>query len=1051
MSPIYKEKGELTKVVNYRPITLLNTDYKLLSKIMAIKLAAVAPDIVHETQAGFVPGRKLHNHTQLARMMMSWAETKEVNGAIVALDQEKAYDKIDHEYLWAVLERFGIPETFINIIKTLYAHAETSVVINGVTSAKYRIYRGVRQGDPLSCLLFDLVIEPLSAMIRSSTLRGFEIPGAMAALKATLFADDTTVYLADNDDFQTLQDILDTWCSAAKARFNIKKTEIIPLGTPGYRTEMAETYAATGRWRNYPQGIHVAREGEAVRILGAFFGNGVAQPEVWTTKLSKIEGVLGRWKKAKVTLCGKKHVVQMVVGSMSQFMTNVQRMPEHARKRLTKLIRNYVWDDKHIVPVSMERLCMPYEAGGLNILDLEARNDAIDVMWLRAYLGAGGSRQLWTLVADDLFAEMVPKDVFPQERELRMNVFAQSWTPKLRELPLELKAMVTVAKKYGLRQEGLAFSRQILRQMPIWAHSQVDRRMMRKLAIKSSVTTCLKYKHKVRTVGECEQLAKVLQNRDHMTTNRCVCAGCEEAIANDRCAHPSKCFERAKRLLDVLPPKWDPRGVHPEDYEEEVMKMGEEGAGDATLFDRRITTSGSLSDTFRIFTDGRPLYNEGLDMRVQPSGGALTVATDGSCIDNGRASARAGAGVFVNEGHPLNCAVRLPQALEQTNQTAEMVATLIASSVADPGLSLTQETDSKTVMEALTKLKTKHEDTGYIMQKNAELTRVTLAALRARKAHTLFKWVKGHAGHQGNEGADRIAGEAAKRAVEDVVELQIPDALRVSGAKLGAVTQKLAYRAICERKGRSTAPRAATQRAIHRIMDDFEAATGSRTSEQEIWMAMRKPQVSREHRQFLWKTVHDAFMVGKHWLKPRMSPLLQERAMCKVCHELDSMEHILLHCEATGRKHIWELVQKTWEKTKMKWYEPTWGTILNAAAVPFQTENGGRLLAAENLWTILWTESTYLVWKLRCERVIANEGKQHSLEEVVNRWHATVNARLTLDRHATAEALGKRALKPETVRDTWLPILDNAANLHPAWEKMSGVLVGIARVSVGDG
>ncbi len=113
MAPIFKEKGERTRIVNYRPITLLNTDYKLLSKAMAVRLADVAPALIHKAQAGFVPGRKIQNHTQLARLMITWAETNQENGAIVALDQEKAYDKIAHDYLWRVLEKFGIPMSFV--------------------------------------------------------------------------------------------------------------------------------------------------------------------------------------------------------------------------------------------------------------------------------------------------------------------------------------------------------------------------------------------------------------------------------------------------------------------------------------------------------------------------------------------------------------------------------------------------------------------------------------------------------------------------------------------------------------------------------------------------------------------------------------------------------------------------------------------------------------------------------------------------------------------------------------------------------------------------
>ncbi len=432
MAPIYKEKGERTRVVNYRPITLLNTDYKLLSKSLAVRLATAAPDLIHPAQAGFVPGRKIQNHTQLARLMMCWAEENEVNGAIVALDQEKAYDKIAHDYLWRVLQKFRIPATFIRLVQSLYEHAVTSVMVNGTLSRPYRIYRGVRQGDPLSCLLFDLAIEPLSAMIRKSDLEGFNIPRSGEVLKAVLFADDTTAYLSDRDDFDTLQAVLDTWCSAAKARFNMSKTEFIPLGNQEFRNEMAVTYRTTGTWKNYPRGVHVAQEGEAVRILGAFFGNGVKQVDVWTLVLTKLVAMkkplmhaMERWRNGHATLQGKKHVVQMIVGGMTQFLTTVQRMPDEILTRLTKIIRNYLWDDRHNTPVGMDSVCLPVEMGGLGMLDLTARREAIDVMWLKAYLDFSKDRPTWAFLADDLFASLVPKNCRPRTANLRINTFLQ--------------------------------------------------------------------------------------------------------------------------------------------------------------------------------------------------------------------------------------------------------------------------------------------------------------------------------------------------------------------------------------------------------------------------------------------------------------------------------------------------------------------------------------------------------------------------------------------------------------------------------------------------
>ena len=86
-------------------------------------------------------------------------------------------------------------------MKSLYECAETRVMVNGVLSSPFKVSRGVRQGDPMSCLLFDIAIEPLANMLRLSNLKGFEIPGVENKLITTLFADDTTVFLSQFDNF----------------------------------------------------------------------------------------------------------------------------------------------------------------------------------------------------------------------------------------------------------------------------------------------------------------------------------------------------------------------------------------------------------------------------------------------------------------------------------------------------------------------------------------------------------------------------------------------------------------------------------------------------------------------------------------------------------------------------------------------------------------------------------------------------------------------------------------------------------------------------------
>jgi len=147
-------------------------------KTLSVQLASHIHTLVHPDQTGFIPRRSIFDPIRLSQTMCAYADFMEEDGAIVTLDQEKAYDKIDHHYLLETLKRFQLPDRFINTVHSLYEKAETAIIINGVASSPFSVTRGVRQGDPLSCLLFNLAIEPLVCLLRNSPrLQGYNIPG----------------------------------------------------------------------------------------------------------------------------------------------------------------------------------------------------------------------------------------------------------------------------------------------------------------------------------------------------------------------------------------------------------------------------------------------------------------------------------------------------------------------------------------------------------------------------------------------------------------------------------------------------------------------------------------------------------------------------------------------------------------------------------------------------------------------------------------------------------------------------------------------------------
>lgn len=212
----YIQKKDKRDIVNYRPITLLNTDYKIFTKIISTRMGKIIHKVIHKAQARFILGRNIADQIRLTELMLRYSEADEKNGMIMALDQEKAYDKIHHNYLWKTMRNFNMPENLIRTVQALYHNAQTCIQINGTMSEPFQVDRGVHQGDPMSCLLFNLAIEPLAITLRkSAALNGFKMEGLSKKIIATFFADDTTVFLSEYNNLNDLEHLLMNWCIAS--------------------------------------------------------------------------------------------------------------------------------------------------------------------------------------------------------------------------------------------------------------------------------------------------------------------------------------------------------------------------------------------------------------------------------------------------------------------------------------------------------------------------------------------------------------------------------------------------------------------------------------------------------------------------------------------------------------------------------------------------------------------------------------------------------------------------------------------------------------------
>ncbi|KAI0323399.1 hypothetical protein GY45DRAFT_1349800 [Cubamyces sp. BRFM 1775] len=200
-----------------------------------------------------------------------------------------------------------------------------------------------------------------------------------------------------------------------------------------------------------------------------------------------------------------------------------------------------------------------------------------------------------------------------------------------------------------------------------------------------------------------------------------------------------------------------------------------------------------------------------------------------------------------------------------------------------------QTTDSRSVMDSITKYRQRNEDKGYIRQKNANLTKAIIGALLTRKANTAFHWVKGHNGHPENEATDELASTGANKPRADEIVLMVPWQLNLSGAKLCTLTQELAYKVFRNKKSASVSTRESIAAHIRQILSDVEDDCNIQITEANLWKSLKKSEISRKARQWMWMSIHDAYMVGLKWLRDSMSAELKERVECKICEHVTNV------------------------------------------------------------------------------------------------------------------------------------------------------------------
>ena len=230
---IPKKDKDLKFLKNWRPVSLLNTDYKILTKALAEKLQKVIGDIIDRDQIGYIKGRFIGESIRTIFDIKNITEKLDLGGYIALIDFEKAFDSIEWAFLLKCLKAFNFGESFISWIKILYTDIKSCVSNNGYHSETFNLSRSVRQGCPISALLFIIVAEILAINIRSNkNIRGLNFirKDIKEEYKIVQLADDTTLFLADIKSVSQSVALFHKFETVSGLTINLEKTEVIPLG-----------------------------------------------------------------------------------------------------------------------------------------------------------------------------------------------------------------------------------------------------------------------------------------------------------------------------------------------------------------------------------------------------------------------------------------------------------------------------------------------------------------------------------------------------------------------------------------------------------------------------------------------------------------------------------------------------------------------------------------------------------------------------------------------------------------------------------------------------
>ena len=379
ISLIHK-KGEKDNPKNYRPISLTNVDYKIFAHVLAHRLQKIACNTIGREQSAYIKGRYIGENARLILDVFEYHINNDLDGILLFLDFEKAFDSVDYNFMFKTLEKFNFGDKFIAMVKTLYNRPIFRIKNNGWISKSCEMQRGIRQGCPVSALLFVFVIEILAIKIRNNNeIKGLSFQKLPLPnennIKIVQHADDCTNMLKDTNSLIKLLEMIANFSNVAGPKLNIEKTECLLTG------KYINIYSKD----SYLHGIKITKT--CIKSLGIYLGHDKIEcyHKNWTNRLEKLEKILSVWKRRKLTLFGKCTIINTLAISKILYNASILENPkEDFFKTVSKLIYNFIWKKRD--RIKRNTLIGKIQQGGIGVVDIESKFYATKASWISRIL-----------------------------------------------------------------------------------------------------------------------------------------------------------------------------------------------------------------------------------------------------------------------------------------------------------------------------------------------------------------------------------------------------------------------------------------------------------------------------------------------------------------------------------------------------------------------------------------------------------------------------------------------------------------------------------------